>query len=84
MSYMSAHKIPITTHPGKGEGEGLTYSFHHPLSSYVEWLSKAGFMIEKIEEWCSDKMSTGKAARWENRARNEFPMFMLVVCRKVS
>ena len=28
----------------------------------------------------SDKKSEGKAARWENRARKEFPLFMALKC----
>jgi ubiquinone/menaquinone biosynthesis C-methylase UbiE len=75
--YMSAQKIPIQTHPGKGSE--TTLSFHHPLSDYSKWLFEAGFKIELIEEWCSDKVSTGAAARWENRARKEFPLFLTIL-----
>lgn len=73
-SYMSHQKIPITTHPG--ESSEATWSFHFPLSYYSTLLQKSGFVIEVIEEWCSPKESTGSAARAENRARKEFPLFM--------
>jgi SAM-dependent methyltransferase len=78
--YMSPQKIPIQMNPGKSQE--VTWSFHYPLSSYSDWLRKNGFYIEKIEEWCSDKQSTGKAARWENRARKEFPLFLAILATK--
>jgi ubiquinone/menaquinone biosynthesis C-methylase UbiE len=80
--YMSAMKIPIQTHPGKGKNSPQTWSFHHPLSDYSRWLKEAGFMIELIEEWCSDKASEGGAAKMENRSRQEIPLFMGILARK--
>lgn len=79
--YMKPQKVPITMHPGK-EQATTTWSFHHPLSAYSEWLAKAGFVIAKIEEWCSDKVSTGALKRAENRAREEFPLFMCLIAKK--
>lgn len=80
--YFSALKIPIQTHPGQGQASAQTFSFHHPLSAYVEWLHKAGFLIEALEEWCSDKTSKGSAASYENRSRKEFPLFLTLCARK--
>lgn len=80
--YFSEMKIPIQTHPGLGEKSSVTWSFHHPLSAYSDWLAKAGFVIEKIEEWVSDKTSQGKAAKMENRAREEFPLFLSILAKK--
>jgi ubiquinone/menaquinone biosynthesis C-methylase UbiE len=80
--YMSPMKIPIQTHPGKQEQSTTTFSFHHPLASYSLWLKEAGFTMELIEEWCSDKVSTGKQAKMENRSREEIPLFMAIVARK--
>ena len=80
--YMNALAIPIQTHPGQGSRSQETWSFHHPLSDYTRWLRAAGCMIEDIQEWCSDKVSTGKAAKMENRARSEIPLFMAISCRK--
>lgn len=74
--YMSSMKIPIQTHPGQGKNSPQSWSFHHPLSSYSAWLHEAGFTIDRMEEWCSDKVSTGKAAKMENRSREEIPLFM--------
>ena len=78
--YMSPLKIPIQTHPGKHEKSSTTFSFHHPLSYYIQNLSSAGFHIETIEEWISDKKSTGPKASMENRSRKEFPLFLAILC----
>lgn len=80
-SYLSSLKIPIQTHPGKGD-EVQTLSFHHPLMSFTKWLKEAGFVIVEIEEWISDKKSEGGRAKMENRAREEFPLFMAIVAQK--
>ena len=82
--YFDEMKIPIQMHPGKGEASVNTWSFHHPLSTYTEWLYKAGFQIAKIEEWCSDKMSIGKQAPMENRSREEIPLFMAILAVKAK
>ncbi len=79
-SYMTNHEIPIIAHPGMQSSE-KTVSFHHPLSSYFGFLQNAGFVVEGLQEWCSDKVSEGKAARSENRARKEFPLFMAIIAR---
>lgn len=81
--YMSPMKIPIQMHPGKGQESSQTWSFHHPLSAYCQWLKEASFVIEVIEEWCSDKVSEGRAAKMENRSREEFPLFMTIAARKI-
>ncbi len=80
--YMSPMKIPIQTHPGKGKKSDQTWSFHHSLSDYSRWLREAGFFIEQIEEWCSNKISQGTAAKMENRSRAEIPLFMAIVAMK--
>lgn len=81
--YMSPMKIPIQMHPGKKEKSEETWSFHHPLGDYTLWLKKAGMVIEEIQELCSDKESTGKAAKMENRSREEFPLFLLISAIKL-
>jgi ubiquinone/menaquinone biosynthesis C-methylase UbiE len=80
-SYMSPLEIPILANPGKKESEN-TWSYHYPLSAYSEMLFDNGFCIEKIEEWVSDKISTGSNAKVEDRARKEFPLFMAIIARK--
>lgn len=79
--YASPLKVPITMHPGQ-KNEHTTWSFHKSLHDYVQMLAQAGFVIKNIEEWQSDKESVGKAAKMENRARAEFPLFMAILAEK--
>ncbi len=79
--YLSPLKIPIQAHPSQKERSATTWSFHRPLSAYSRFLTDAGFSIIQIEEWISDKISTGKAAKMENRARAEFPLFLTFKAR---
>lgn len=80
-SYTTPLEIPILAHPGKIKSEN-TWSYHYPLSAYSEMLFDNGFCIEKIEEWISDKKSTGSNAKVEDRARKEFPLFMTIIAKK--
>jgi SAM-dependent methyltransferase len=82
--YMTSLKIPIQTHPGEKQSAPTTFSFHRPLSSYSLALKKAGFTIDLIEEWCSDKKSSGKMGSMENRSRKEFPLFLSFVASKIG
>lgn len=79
--YLSCLKIPIQTHPGSQKTSQTTWSFHHPLSAYSLWLKEAGFSLELIDEWASDKKSTGSKATMENRSRAEFPLFLTLVAK---
>lgn len=80
--YSSSLKVPIQAHPSKKEASATTWSFHHSLATYSKWLQEAGFVIELLDEWCSNKVSTGKAAKMENRSREEIPMFLCLIARK--
>lgn len=82
--YMSSLKIPIQTHPGKGKGSETTWTFHHPLSEICRWLFASGFVITELEEWVSDKKSTGSKSKMENSAREEFPLFLAVKALKLN
>lgn len=81
--YLSALKVPITAHPSQTTSP-LTWSFHQPISVYFKYLNQAGFVITALEEWSSDKESVGTASKMENRARAEFPLFMAIVCQKLT
>lgn len=80
--YMTPLEVPINMHPGD-KNSPITWSFHHPISDYTRYLKEANFLIETIEEWVSPKTSVGKVARQENRAREEFPLFMAILCTKI-
>lgn len=81
--YLSPLKIPIHMHPAKGRASETTWSFHHSLSDYSRFLAQAGFATLLIEEWTSDKKSTGKFSKMENRARKEFPLFLTFLAKKI-
>jgi len=80
--YMTEMEIPIMIHPGS-EKSPLTWTFHYPLSSFVNWLKEADLLIGNLQEWISDKTSIGKAAKMENRSRLEFPLFLTIVANKI-
>ncbi len=79
--YMSPMEIPIRMNPSDPNSQN-TLSYHFPLSDYSKMLKDAGFVIELIEEWTSDKESKGRAGRMENRSRAEIPLFMAILATK--
>lgn len=81
--YMSSMKIPILMHPGETHSD-ITWTFHQPLSYYAGSLRVNGFLIETIEEWISQKTSQGKAAKMENLARSEIPLFLVISAIRFS
>jgi ubiquinone/menaquinone biosynthesis C-methylase UbiE len=81
--YLSPLTIPIQAHPSQGSKSAQTFSYHRSLSDYSYMLKEAGFVIAEIQEWCSDKQSTGSKAKMENRCREEIPMFLAIVAKKL-
>jgi ubiquinone/menaquinone biosynthesis C-methylase UbiE len=75
--YMSPMQIPINMNPSD-RNSPITMSYHHPISDYSKILKDAGFEIDLIEEWTSDKESEGRVAKMENRSRSEIPLFLAV------
>jgi ubiquinone/menaquinone biosynthesis C-methylase UbiE len=80
--YMSPMDIPINMNPSDRNSQ-VTMSYHFPLSDYSKMLKDAGFVIDLIEEWTSDKESEGRAARMENRSRSEIPLFLAIRAIKI-
>lgn len=81
--YLSTEKIPIQTEPSKGEKSKKVFSFHRSLSTYFSWLSRNRLAVTDLEEWVSDKKSTGSKAKMENFARKEFPLFLALFAVKL-
>lgn len=79
--YLGELKVPIAAQPSAGARSPVTWSFHRPLKDYSVWLQAAGFLIERIEEWASDKQSQGRTARMENQSRGEIPLFLALSAR---
>ncbi len=76
--YMGEYEMPIIAHPGSAPSI-KTYSYHRPLSVYINTLAKHGFMIDALEEWVSEKHSdSGPRAKAENTARKEIPLFLAI------
>ncbi|GAB4225443.1 MAG: class I SAM-dependent methyltransferase [Chlamydiales bacterium] len=83
-AYMNEMQIPIQTRPSKDRQSHQVYHHHRPLQTYFHALKQTGFLIEDFEEWVSNKMSTGKYRKMENRAREEFPLFVCITAVKIA
>lgn len=80
--YMSESTGMIEMHPGMKETP-TTISFHRPLQFYFKALVKAGFVVDRLEEWISHKSSdSGPRAKAENSARKEIPLFLYLRAKK--
>lgn len=77
--YMQESTIAIDMNPGSKFNKKHTVSFHRPLQLFVKLLSKHGFAIKRLEEWCSHKKTeAGPRKGAEDEARKEIPMFMCI------
>ncbi len=87
-AYLSESSEEIVMNPGRaahGHKPVITQTHHRPLAAYVRALASAGFTIDAIEEWASQRTSEpGPRADEENRARREIPMFMAIRAIKSS
>lgn len=83
--YLSAGQKNIEMQPGKAArgGESVTtMTFHRPLQTYFDAMSRAGLLVDRLEEWPSLRASTsGPRAAEENRSRREIPLFLGVRAR---
>lgn len=80
--YLSETSYNIQTHPGS-DPSTTTLSYHRPLQLYMKELAKHGFVLAGIEEWISHRVSEkGPRAEAEDRARKEFPLFLMLNARK--
>lgn len=85
-AYMSESKSRIEMNPGEKDisKKKYTVTFHRPLQVYFKALNKAGFAVERMEEWLSHKQSEkGPHKAEEDRMRKEIPMFMCLEMRRV-
>ena len=83
-SYGTPLEIPITTHPGKGGGEGT--SFHHrPLADVLTAMGAGGLAVTVCEELYSHRRSqgTGPFSKAEHAAAAEFPLFLALKAVKI-
>ncbi len=86
--YASPMAIPISTHPGEesqGKPAEHTMFFHRPLEAYINALGGAGLAVVACRELVSHRASEpGPRSRAENRARDEFPMFLALKAVKLK
>ena len=81
--YLSETSIPVQMHPGK-DPRITTLSYHRPLQVYMKELAKHGFVLAGLEEWISHRVSEkGPRRDAEDRARKEFPLFLMLRARRV-
>ncbi|MEN9561184.1 MAG: hypothetical protein RIQ56_457 [Candidatus Parcubacteria bacterium] len=81
--YLSASREAISMTPGSDLSK-QTWSFHRSLQDYMKALAAAGLCITKLEEWISHKQSEkGPRSAAEDKARKEFPLFMVIQVRKL-
>ena len=88
--YLSESRTEIDMAPGgdksstKSKVGELTVSFHRPLQTYFKALAKNDFMVSRLEEWTSNKISeAGPRQKAEDKARKEIPLFMMLEAVKV-
>lgn len=79
--YMQETSIKIDMNPGvtNPRQKKITMSFHRPLQLFIKFLSKNGFVVSRLEEWCSHKKTgAGPRKAAEDLARKEIPMFIAI------
>ena len=82
--YLSAATIPIDMHPGQIKS-AQTISYHRSLQDFFKALSKAGFVVARLEEWISHKKSEkGPKQVAEDTARKEIPMFLMLEAHSIK
>jgi len=81
--YLSEHKVTIQMQPGR-DTRDITYSFHRPLSWYLNQAANMGMTLTKSQEWISHrKTDQGPQKTPElERTRHEIPLFMCLQWRK--
>ncbi len=80
--YLSESPHEVVMNPGDasaGVQPICTTTHNRPIQSYVAALARAGFAIDALEEWASQRCSEpGPRANAENLARGEIPMFLAI------
>lgn len=86
-SYLTPFGSEIVMNPGqvaRGAKPVVTKTFHRPLGFYIAALAKAGFAVDSLEEWASNRRSTsGPRATEENRSRAEIPLFLALRAKRL-
>jgi ubiquinone/menaquinone biosynthesis C-methylase UbiE len=74
--YLTPLPVPMKPFPGQ---EGRTWSFHRPLQVYVNALSDAGMVVDRMEEVPAGAVLSGSGnRRADAHARQEIPLFLVL------
>jgi ubiquinone/menaquinone biosynthesis C-methylase UbiE len=79
--YKNSQAIKIDMNPGEKnyKNKKFTFTFHRPISEYINAFCKNGMNLNLCLEICSDKKSeNGPRKKVEDIARAEIPMFLLL------
>ena len=80
--YLTPLAVPMKAY--SSQQTGVTISFHRPLQSYVNTLNDYGFVIDRMLEIPTYKVSQpGPNARAENLSFREIPQFLAIRAKKV-
>jgi len=81
--YASALTVPISAHPGSDPSQHTVF-FHRPIGAYINAMGRAGLAVVECRELLSHRRSEpGGRSRAENRARDEFPVFLALRALKL-
>jgi ubiquinone/menaquinone biosynthesis C-methylase UbiE len=84
--YLLPFESEIDMKPGEKNKskKQITLSFHRPLEYYIQNGLKNGLMLENMEEWISHRPADqGNKTKALEISRNEIPLFMCLVWKKV-
>ncbi|MGH2442230.1 MAG: class I SAM-dependent methyltransferase [Chloroflexota bacterium] len=72
--YLTPLPVPMKPFPGQ---QGVSRSFHRPVSAYVNSLSECGLRTDRMEEIPAHKLDVaGSTRRGGELARQEIPLFL--------
>lgn len=76
--YLTPLPVPMKQH-----AEGVTISFHRPVSEYVNGLAAVGLLVDHMDEIPAEDPLNKKRTKAEKMADAEIPLFMALRARKV-
>jgi 2-polyprenyl-3-methyl-5-hydroxy-6-metoxy-1,4-benzoquinol methylase len=81
--YLTPLRVPMHAYPGRKEG--VTLSFHRPLSEYINCLAACGLLLEQMKEIPTYKVHPAETrAKAKNSANQEIPLFLGLRARKTG
>jgi SAM-dependent methyltransferase len=76
--YLTPLAVPIKSYGKKRSG--VSVSFHRPLSHYVNGMAACGLLVDELQEITTYEI---RAAKAEQRANDEIPLFVGLRARKL-